>query len=158
MRGWFVVTWFMGLTGYGCGVTHDRCDTGFWELFLYIIFFLKLIICFSCARARIFYKNMCHLSYFEEVFKRVKQQLMEAAFDDERCVCQHWRMWCEGSTWRTEHSCSWPHTRLTSSKCKPLLNNPFAWACCKCAANMEISKDQTSFSIKERLKRQKIAK
>ena len=36
--------------------------------------------------------------------------------------------------------CSWPHTRLTSSKCKPLLNNPFAWACCKCAANMEIKR------------------
>ena len=32
---------------------------------------------------------MCHLSYFEEVLKRVKQQLMEAAFDDERCVGQH---------------------------------------------------------------------
>ena len=36
--------------------------------------------------------HMCHLSYFEEVFKRVKQQLMEAAFDDELCVCQHWRI------------------------------------------------------------------
>ena len=33
--------------------------------------------------------HMCQLSYFEEVFKRVKQQLMESAFDDERCVCQH---------------------------------------------------------------------
>ena len=48
--------------------------------------------------------HMCHLSYFEEVFKRVKQQLLEAAFDDERCVCQHWRMWREGSTWRTAHT------------------------------------------------------
>lgn len=44
--------------------------------------------------------------------------------------------------------CSIPYTRLTSSKCKPLLNNPFAWACCKCVANMEISKDQISFEIK----------
>ena len=46
---------------------------------------------FLRARARIFYENMCHmchLSYFEEVFKRVKQQLMEAAFDDDYILQQ----------------------------------------------------------------------
>ena len=37
MRGCFVVTGFMELTGYGCGVTHDRCDTGF-ENFFFILF------------------------------------------------------------------------------------------------------------------------
>ena len=54
---------------------------------------------------------MCHLSHIEEVFKRVKQQLMEAAFDDERCVCQQWRILHEGSIWRTEHS-ALDHTRV----------------------------------------------
>ncbi len=74
----------------GFGVTHDTCDTGFLiKNFLYI-FLYKIIIVFP-ARVRIFYKNMCHMchvSQIEEVFKRVKQQLMEAAFDDDYILQQ----------------------------------------------------------------------